>query len=191
MEIPTNPIEISAVVTGVAQVFLSYKKNIWNYFFGFISSALSVYLCFMSGIYADMGINVFYVFMSFYGWIYWSATLKLNATFFTLKTTKKELVNYLLLTVILWIGIGLLLFYATDSNVPFLDAFTTSLCISGMLLMAKRKIENWLFFLVADIVSVPLYVYKEMYFYALLFIILCIFAVLGYYSWKKNLEIVK
>lgn len=181
--IPTDPYEIIASLTGVISVYFSFKKNILTFPFGIISVLLFVKLCFEAGIYADMGINIFYFLMSVYGWISWGKSKE-----FIIKKLNNKLNGYLiLLTGFLWLVIFFLLENFTDSNVAWIDSLTTALCISGMLLMAWRNIENWIYLLIANIISIPLYIYKELYFSALLFLILTIFAVLGYLNWKKHL----
>lgn len=180
---PVDPLEILAVLTATISVFFSYQKNILTFPFGMVSSILYVYLCFQSRIYADSGINAFYFMMSGYGWLNWN---KSNEFIVKVLDFKKHLLM-VGITIISFLSIYLILQKFSDSDVILIDSVTTSLCISGMLLMAWRNIENWIYLLIANIISIPLYIYKELYFSALLFLILTIFAVLGYFNWKKHL----
>lgn len=181
---PTDPFEITASITGVVSVYFSFKKNILTYPFGIISVLLFVKICFDARIYADAGINVFYFLMSIYGWINWNS----NKEFIINKLSAKNNFLIIIITFLFWIIIYFILHFFTNSNVAIVDALTTSLCISGMLLMAWRNIENWIYLLIADLISIPLYFYKELYFPACLFVILSIFAILGYLNWKKSLN---
>lgn len=181
--IPVDPLEIIAVITALISVFFSYKKNILTFPFGMISSAVYVYLCFQSKIYADSGINTFYFLMSVYGWINW----KKSEDFIVKVLNLRNQFLFLLITLFVFGIIFLILINFSDSDVIVVDSITTALCVSGMLLMAWRNIENWIYLLIANLISIPLYIYKELYFSALLFLILAIFAVLGFLNWKKTL----
>lgn len=179
-----NPIELTAVITGVISVIFSWRKNILTYFFGIISVLLYVYLCYQAGIYADMGINIFYFLMSVYGWINWSRLLKQNQDFVPSFLTKLKRIFFFFCTLLFWIILYFILNYFTNSNVAVADSFTTAFFITGMILMALKITENWLYFIIGNVVSVPLYAYKEMYLSSIFFVILTFFAVLGYQSWK-------
>lgn len=180
---PVNIEEIFAVITGVLSVFFSYRKSILTFPMGMISCLLYIYICFSSGIYADSGINAFYFLMSIYGWFNWGKSMEFKVQ----KLKIKEHYYMILFTILIFLILFFLLLKFSDSDVIIVDAITTSLCISGMLLMAWRNIENWIYLLIANVISIPLYLYKELYFSSLLFIILSIFAVLGFLNWKKHL----
>ncbi len=187
-EILYRPIELVAVISGTFSVWYSYKKNILTYFFGLISVILTAYSCFITGIYADMGINVFYFVMSIYGWVNWHRAQRAQTIFSARSLSTEQTIYWIVSTVLFWSVIGIILNEFTDSIVVVVDSFTTALCITGMILMAFRFAANWLYFLIADLVSIPLYWYKELYFYSFFFIILSIFAILGYQSWRESIQ---
>ncbi len=184
--------EIVAASLGVISVWYAKKANILVYPTGIVSVLLYVYICFNAQLYADMGINAYYFIFSIYGWIMWSRKNEdeeeLPVTYSSRKTWLISIGVFIISIFIIW---GLLrIFKANDvvywsTFVPYTDTFTTAVAILGMWLMAVKKVENWLFWIAADVVSVPLYLYKDLVFTSLQYFIFLIIAVFGYYEWKK------
>ncbi len=180
-------LEFTAVVFGLASVWFAKKENILVFPTGIISVVIYVYICSQYKLYADMGINAYYFVMSVYGWIVW--TKKTDSYPLPISTnTKKEQ----LLSIGMLVGFFILLYFVlsnfTDSDVPIWDATTTSIFLVGMWLMARKKIENWIAWIIGDIISVPLYAYKGLYLTSFQFIIFTIIAILGYLEWKKKID---
>lgn len=182
-------IEIVAVVFGLLSVWYSMKVNILVYPTGIVSVIIYVYICFFAGLYADMGINFVYFVMSLYGWYNWTKPRadkpKLPVSF----SNKREHVIAVLATITSFIIICFVLKKYTDSTVPYIDAFTTSVFIVGMWLMAVKKVENWVYWIIGDIVSVPLYFYKGLVFTSFQYLVFLILAVMGYIAWRKEARI--
>jgi len=185
-------IEIIAASLGVISVWYAKKANILVYPTGIVSVLLYVYICFKAQLYADMGINAYYFIFSVYGWIMWSRKdenkKELAVTYSDNKTWIISVVVFLVSLVV--IQVLLRIFKADDvvywsTFVPYTDTFTTAVAIVGMWLMAIKKVENWLFWIAADVVSVPLYLYKGLVFTSLQYFIFLVLAVLGYIEWKK------
>lgn len=179
-------LEIFAVLFAVASVIYSWKENILVYPTGIAGVLIYVYLCYQSGIFADVLINVFYFIMSVYGWYNWAkktGSVQLKIT----KNSLRDNLISLLAVFILWPILYYVLTKYTTSNVPIMDSFTTAIFFLGMWLMAFKKIENWLVLIVGNLVSIPLYWHKELYLSALLYIFLTTIAVLGYLAWRKKL----
>ncbi|MDB4292044.1 nicotinamide riboside transporter PnuC [Maribacter sp.] len=183
-------LEITAVVFSVLSVWFSKQNNIWVYPTGMIATAIFVYLLFKWGLLGDMLINAYYFIMSIYGWYIW--TRKVDAEHVTpiSKTTSKEnrFAMAIFIAVLIFIAIVYQVFDKWTNWTAYVDAFTTAIFFIGMWLMAKRKIENWIYWIVGDIISVPLYFYKGLTFSSILHIILTIIAIFGYLSWKKSLD---
>jgi nicotinamide mononucleotide transporter len=178
--------EVLAVFFGLLSVWYSKKVNILVYPTGIVNVLIYVYICYFSGLYADMGINVVYFIMSLYGWYHWThprKDKKLPKVAFS--TTREHLIG-LGLTLISFAVLAVVLNNFTDSNVPYVDSFTTAVFITGMWLMALKKVENWIYWIIGDIVSVPLYFYKGLVFTSLQFAVFLIIAVLGYLAWRKQ-----
>ncbi len=184
--------EIVAASLGIVSVWYAKKANILVYPTGIVSVLLYVYICFKAQLYADMGINAYYFVFSIYGWIMWSRKdenkEELPVTYSSRKTWLISIGVFIISIFIIW---GLLrIFKANDTVywstfVPYTDTFTTAVAILGMWLMAVKKVENWLFWIAADVVSVPLYLYKHLVFTSFQYLVFLIIAVLGYYEWRK------
>ncbi|MBE0650837.1 MAG: nicotinamide mononucleotide transporter [Bacteroidales bacterium] len=185
-------IEIVAASLGLVSVWYAKKANIFTYPSGIVSVLLYVYICFKAQLYADMGINAYYFVFSVYGWIIWSRKNEnkeeLPVTYSGRKTWIISILVFLVSLVI--IQILLRIFKANDvvywsTFVPYTDTFTTAVAIVGMWLMAIKKVENWIFWILTDVVSVPLYLYKGLVFTSFQYFVFLILAVLGYIEWRK------
>jgi len=175
-----------AVFFGLASVYYSMRENILVFPAGIISTLIYVWICFQVKLYADMGINGYYFAMSIYGWYIWShpkpGSTKVPVSWLKPIGIAKALVLFLASYGLLyWI-----LFQFTDSDVPYWDSFTTAVAFVGMWLMAKKKIENWIAWIITDLVSVPLYFYKGLVLTSFQFFIFTILATLGLIAWIKS-----
>ena len=181
-------LEALGVVFGLLSVWFAKRESILVFPTGIISVLIYVYLCFSTRLYADMAINVYYFVMSVYGWYYWSRKDTSDHQTPITRNSKRDWVWTVTILVISFILLSQLLIYLTDSDVPIIDALTTAIFFVGMQLMAKKKIENWLAWILGDFISVPLYYYKGLVLTSLQFFIFFIIAILGYISWKKTLD---
>jgi nicotinamide mononucleotide transporter len=184
----TTLTETIAVIFGILSVWYARKENILVFPTGIISVILYVYICVGAKLYADMGINAFYFVMSVYGWYNWTHQNGASEEREISRTTKKEK----LLIIIALISFFLILYYVlsqhTDSTVPMIDSATTSIFLVGMWLMALKKVENWTFWIVGDLISIPLYAYKGLILSSFQFTIFLILAIMGLIEWRKRLN---
>lgn len=180
-------IEGLAVSTGLASVWFSVKERIWVYPIGLISVSIYVYLSFIYGIYADMGINIYYVLMSIYGWYRWLQPSESGTAKEITRNSGKEWLLSIVLFLLSWVILFVILQRFTDSEIPLWDSLTTSLAIVGMWLMAEKKVEHWLFWIATDLLSIPLYYYKDLLLTSGQFFIFTILAVIGWLQWNKSL----
>jgi nicotinamide mononucleotide transporter len=155
-----------------------------------ISTSIFVYLLLKSGLVGDMLINAYYFGMSVYGWVIWTRVNDQKQTTPITRINQQEW-RYLLL---LFVG-SLVFVYGVyqwfglwNSSTAMIDTLTTAIFFSGMWLMARRKIENWIFWIVGDIISVPLYLIKGFSFTSLQYLIFTFIAIYGYLEWKKILD---
>lgn len=179
-------LEAFAVFFGIASVFYSMRENIWVYPTGIISTLIYVWICFQYKLYADMGINAYYFSMSIFGWYVWTHP----------KEGKEELpVTWLKATgwvvslgifAVSYIVLVYVLVNFTDSDVPYWDSFTTASAFVGMWLMAKKKVENWIFWILTDLVAVPLYFYKGLILTSFQYIFFTVLAIMGLFAWIKS-----
>lgn len=182
-------LEIIAVVFGVVGVWFGKKENILVYPLGIISTVIFVYICYKFSLYGDFIINIYYTLMSIYGWYMWTRLIEGEHIEIT-KTNKKDKVKTL--TIFISTAIFIILVYkhygrfnqATD----YFDTITTGIAFAAMWLMANKKIEHWLLWIVANIISIPLYFVKGLGFTAIQFTILLIIAIQGYKEWKQHLN---
>lgn len=185
----TGWLEFVAVFFGIASVWFARKENIWVYPTGIINVLIYVYLCFHAGLYADMGINAFYFFMSVVGWYNWAKKDETKKHIPITKLRTKGWILHILLIIVFYGIIRWVLKDITNSTVPDLDAFTTSLFVSGMLLMAWKKLENWLAWILGDLLVIPLFAYKGLAFTSVQYIVFLVLAILGYLEWRKIIKV--
>ena len=180
--------EIFATVTGILYIFLSIRQNILLWPVGIISSVFFVWVYFDSKIYADMGLNVYYVFISLWGWYNWRRRKSRDneKSIPVISLTQNMKIKLIVLTIALYCVIILTLNYLSDSDVKYIDSFTTSLSIIATWMLTKKYIEQWLIWVVVNTVSIGLYIYKDLYFTSFLFLVYTIMAIKGYYEWKKD-----
>jgi len=185
--VQTHLIEWGAVGFGVSEVLLAKRNSIWLYPTGIISIILSMYLLLHVGLYAETALNIYYLVMSVYGWIAWKNKGILAASKVSW-STNNELKIAILISCGGFIITYLVLKNATDSDVPFWDAFVASTAWAGMWLLARRKIENWIFLNISNLFAIPLLIHKKLPMFALLTSILFIVAIFGFFEWKRILN---
>ena len=183
-------LELIAVVFGIISVLFARKNNILVYPTGLVSTILYVYILFEFQLYGDLIINFYYTIMSFLGWYLWSKTKEGEDEFPISTINRKEiLVSTLIFTITLtFVALGYHFFDKFTHWTAYVDALTTGLFFVGMWLMDKRKIENWILWIIADAISIPLYFYKGLTFSSFQFILFTIIAILGYKEWKRFLQ---
>lgn len=183
-------LEVIAIIFGLLSVWYSKRENILVYPTGIVSTAIYVYLLLVYQLLGDMLINAYYFSMSIYGWYLW--TRKVDQTHFIpiTRASKREhmLSAGLFVSAILMVVVVYELFDKWQSWISYVDILTTAIFFVGMWLMAKKKLENWIYWIIGDIISVPLYLVKGMVLSSLLYAILTIIAIYGYIAWKKNLN---
>lgn len=183
-------LEIVAVLFGLASVLFAKKNNIWVYPTGIISTIIFVYLLNKWGLVGDMMINIYYTTMSIYGWYIWSRKRDNKPEFPISRITLKES-YYGIVLFLLTIGFVLIVYKYFDKFThwtAYVDTLSTGIFFVGMWLMAKRKLENWILWIIGDLVSIPLYFYKGYTFTSIQYAIFTIIAFYGYREWKKNLN---
>jgi nicotinamide mononucleotide transporter len=183
-------LEIIAVIFGFLSVWFSKQNKIWVFPTGMVSTLIFVYLLLKWELLGDLMINAYYFIMSVYGWYIW--TRKVDATqvtqISTTTTKEKKLAVVIFLATLIFVYLVYNYNEKWTSWVAYVDTFTTAIFFVGMWLMAKRKIENWLFWIVGDLISVPLYLYKGFAFTSFQYFGFTFIAIFGYLAWKKNLH---
>jgi len=172
---------------GVSEVLLAKRNNIWLYPMGIISIVLSMYMLAGVGLYAETLLNVYYLVMSIYGWVAWKKRGENQAAKISWSDSR-ELKIAILISTVGFLVIYLVLKHYTDSDVPLWDAFVSATAWAGMWLLARRKIENWIFLNISNFFAIPLLIHKKLPMFALLTTFLFIVAIFGYLEWKRILN---
>lgn len=186
--IQVNWVEITGSILSLIYLYLSIKQKVSLWVFGFLASALYVIVFFNSKLYADMSLQVYYLVVSIYGWINWKRgkeEKELPATV----TTRKTWLQLALATIGIYFIYYFVLRYFTDSTIPKSDSVVGALSIIATWMLARKLIDNWIVWIVVDAFCVGLYLYKELYTTAGLFVVYTIMAIVGYFQWKKSIKL--
>ena len=185
----SNKIELAGTIFGLVYVWFSIIQSLYTWPAGIITSLLYCGIFFGAKVYAGMGLQLYYLLISIYGWWSWThgdktdlgkVTLKVSRTAFVLWT--RLFAVFLIVDVVMYFS---LLLY-TDSPIPFWDAFTTSLSIIATWMLARKKLEHWLIWIFVDLVSATVYLYRGLYPTVFLFFVYTAMAGIGYYEWQKE-----
>ncbi len=188
-------LELVAVVFGILSVWFARQANLLVYPTGIVSTVIYVYICYTIQLYADMGINIFYTSMSIYGWYMWTRRDDQQRVRPIRWNTKRQQALGIAMIPLLYVIIFLLiyLFKRDDSQymqsyIPYVDSFTTSIFLIGMWYMARKKIENWIYWIIGNIISIPLYFIKGLVFTSFQFSVFLVLAIMGLIQWIRMYE---
>ena len=183
-------LEMTAVFLGVLSVWFAHKENILVFPTGLVSTGIFVYILWVYGLLGDMLINGYYTSMSIYGWWFWwyKKTVRHEPQISRVSRNEWRKAGYLFMGAILFVVGVYMSFDMFGVWTAYVDTFTTAIFFVAMWLMAKKKWEHWHFWIVGNLISIPLYWYKGLTFTAFQYILFTIIALLGYQSWKKNLS---
>lgn len=183
-------LEMIAVFFGFLSVWYAKRENILVFPTGIVSTGIFVYILSVFGLLGDMLINAYYFAMSVFGWYVW--TRKVDATHFIPITRtnlkEKKWSAVLFAATLLFVSLVYLLFEKFNHWTSYVDTLTTAIFFVGMWLMARKKLENWTYWIIGDLISIPLYWYKGLIFTSLQYFLFTLIAVFGYLAWKKNLN---
>lgn len=191
-------LEIAGVAVGVIYLYLEYKASVWLWVASIAMPAIYLFVYYDAGLYADFGISVYYLLASVYGLICWlEHRIFRNKNREAEKTPRQDYSpglgitrtprrTYIALCIIfatLFVLIGYILERFTDSTVPWADSFTTALSIVAMWMLARKYVEQWIVWIIADVACAALYVYKDLWFTGALYAAYAVIAVFGYRKW--------
>ncbi len=183
----TTWLEFIAVITGIASVLFSRKENILVYPVGMVSTGLFVPLYLTHGLYADATVNLYYTIMSVIGWVMWSRKAEGKPLLQISASSGKDWMQSLLFFFVCWLALFLLLSHFTNSTVPVADSFTSAAAFTGMWLMNRKKLDNWTWWIITNLASIPLNFYKHLVFASFQYLVFLILAVMGYITWRKKI----
>lgn len=176
---------------GIASVYYSKKENILVYPTGLVATVITVYLLYQAHYYGDMMMNFYYSVMSIYGWYNWARTKGDEKIVKVTRTNAKEkwigfamFLVTMLVTYLVYVGFG----YELE-KANYIDIFTSGIFFTAMWYMALKKLENWTLWIVADLITIPLYAYRGLGMLSLQYIVFTVLAIQGYLAWKKSLQL--
>ena len=186
-------LDMLTTALGLAYIILEYHASIWLWAVGFAMQSLGIVLYYQKGLYADCGMEFYYLAMTVYGWWNWMRKKPdsvqdhqsvVSITHFPIRAA----LVWLFITIVAWAALYTFLVTCTDSRVPLADSFTTALSFVGIWALARKYLEQWLIWIVVDVVTCCLYFYKDIPFKASLYGLYVIIAVAGYYKWRRMMK---
>jgi len=186
----THWIEIIGAILSLIYIYLSIKAKVSLWFFGIISSLFYIVVFYQTKFYADMSLQFYYVIISIYGWIHWKHGKSDMEELTTSIMTKRDWLITIIGIAVVYVFYYWILSKYTDSTIPKSDALVGALSVIGTWMLAKKFLENWLMWILADGLCIGLYLYKELYPTAILFVIYTVMAGVGYWEWKKTVQCV-
>ncbi len=181
--------EIIAVILGVIAVYFSTKQNVWTYPLGIISVFIYIFIFYEVKLYADMGLQVFFIVLQAYGWYEWLYGGENKTVLHVGKISFQNIFFNIIFVVVGTAILGYTLHQLTDASLPYLDSFLAVLSMSGQWMMARKYLESWYVWILVNIGSIGMYGVKELYFTMALYAVYLGLAVLGYKNWNTDLKL--
>lgn len=182
----TTPLEFVAVIFGIISVMLSRIEHIGVYPTGIINTGIYIYLSMVAGLYAEASVNTYYTIMSIIGWVMWARKQEDGEKLHITASTPTEWRNALLFFAFFWVILWYILKTYTNSTVPLADGFASATAYTGMWLMARKKLENWLWWIATNIAAIPLYFIKGYVFTSFQYLVFLVLAVMGWVEWRAR-----
>lgn len=183
----TSLTEAVAVILGIIAVYFSTRQNIWTYPLGIISVFIYIFIFYEVKLYADMGLQVFFIILQAYGWYEWLYGGEHKSELHVARTPKRTAVGNGLFVVLGTAVLGYALHRLTDAALPYVDSFLAVLSMSGQYLMARKYFQNWHVWIAVNVGSIGMYGFKGLYFTMVLYGVYLALAVVGLKEWKKEL----
>ena len=182
----TKPLEWWGVASGILCVWLAAKNKILNWPIAIVSVSIYIFIFFESKLYADMGLQFYFLITNFYGWYYWNKQKNLPKTETKISLiTKKEILLSIGAIAVFTFFLGFFLYKKTDASFPFLDSFCTACSLVAQVFLARKVLQNWLIWIFVDIICVSVYFSKELYATGLMYALYIIIATIGFLDWRK------
>ncbi|MFI3323804.1 MAG: nicotinamide riboside transporter PnuC [Rikenellaceae bacterium] len=189
-------LEVLGALVGILYIILEYRASVWLWPVGVVMPVIYIYIYFVAGIYADMGINVYFLLAAIYGWIVWLRGTHRKASSDEQQrpseaiqcTTPREWMWCTAAFVATFAALAYTLINFTNSTVPYCDSLTTALSVVGMWMLAHKRIEHWIIWIVVDAISTLLYIEKSLYPTAALYALYTIIAICGYFKWRRMMH---
>lgn len=184
---PDLILQIIAAVTGVGCVYLQTREVIWAWPLGIISVAVSIYVFYTSQLYSDVLLHAVYVILNAYGWWHWSTNKESGEALAPITQMRRN--GYLVWALVLLAGTAAMGYFMGNflgASLSYFDAFTTVGSFIAQFLLARKVLQNWLLWIIVDVVAINVYIYKGIYIIAALFAVYLLLSIKGYYDWRKS-----
>jgi len=178
-------LEIIGVITGLLCVYLAAKNIIWNWPFAIISVVIYIFIFFNTHLYADMGLQFYFLAMNIYGWYFWSKKPAVDVKTPVMIISRKEIIISIAAIIIFTFILGSVLKY-TPASYPFIDSFCTACSLIAQVFLARKILENWLIWIFVDFIYVGVYLFKGLHLTAIMYVIYVAISLIGYIDWKKE-----
>jgi nicotinamide mononucleotide transporter len=184
-------LEWTAIISGIASVWFSKKEKIWVYPTGLVGTILYIYLSLKGDLYGEAFVNLYYTIMSLYGWWNWQRRDQykqkmVKVRFSTRNEWIQQIAFFLILFTIIYLSLVFIKNAFAPEAIPWADAFASASALTGMWLMTRKKVESWIWWMITNIASIPLYYVKGFAPTSIYYAILLVLAVLGFQEWKKR-----
>lgn len=189
-----NWLELIAVLLGILSVWYARKEKILVFPFGIANVSIYIYICFVARLYANAGINIVYLISNIFGWYMWSGRGGNQKLEITRNTSKQNIISWVSV-VLIYVSVFFILRWVNKGDVeylqsylPWIDSFNTAFFLVATILMAVKKMENWLYWIIGDIISIPIFASQGLYFTSVQYTVFLILAILGWREWKAKLK---
>lgn len=181
-----NTLEWIAAIAGVVSVYLSARENIWSWPTGIVNVGLYIIVFRRAGLYSDTGLQVVYLVLSIYGWYEWLYGGKNRTELAVSRATRRDWLVSVPLGFLFWIALGTYTARLQGVALPYADSGLTTLSLIAQWMMTRKRLENWVLWIVADILYVPMYLYKRLPVTAALYFVFLALAAMGLQSWWRS-----
>ena len=189
-----NWLELIAVILGILSVWYARKEKILVFSFGIANVSIYIYICFIAKLFANAGINIVYLISNIFGWYMWSGKSDNQRLEISKNTIKQNVISWFSV-VLIYIIVFFILRWVNRDNIeymesylPWIDSFNTAFFLVATILMAVKKIENWLFWIIGDIISIPIFASQGLFFTSIQYTVFLILAILGWKEWRQKLK---
>lgn len=189
-----NWLELIAVILGILSVWYARKEKILVFPFGIANVSIYIYICFIAKLFANAGINIIYLISNIFGWYMWSGKSDNQRLEISKNTIKQNVISWFSV-VLIYIIVFFILRWVNRDNIeymesylPWIDSFNTAFFLVATILMAVKKIENWLFWIIGDIISIPIFASQGLFFTSIQYTVFLILAILGWKEWRQKLK---
>lgn len=181
-------LEVAGVITGLLCVYLAAKNVIWNWPFAIISVAIYIFIFYDSHLFADMGLQFYFLAVNIYGWYFWSQKPSSQQKTPVSLLKKREAILAIVAIIAFTCLLGWLLLNHTTASYPFIDSFCTACSIVAQFFMARKVVQNWLLWVFVDVIYVGVYLFKGLHLTAIMYAVYVVIALIGYLDWKRDYQ---